>query len=187
MGAHWLNVLKLLEPMAYMVKRHGGHSVKLSFTCGGSRRRFRNIKRFMKEARRYSPPTPTRNCAPQTNIEISLGQELEKYRQWLEKVSNRRWILSRNIKRMVIYVFTDGRWQSNSSITDHIQRLIDTLNKYKRNFNQFGIQFIQFGGNAPTQNLLECRLGLSRYELVDNCHDSADGFKEHCRHRTLLR
>lgn len=166
MGAHWVKVLKLLEPMAHMVKCLGGHAIKLSFTCGGSTRRFRNIKHLMKEARKYSPPTPTHDCTTQTDIEKSLGPELENYRQWLEKVSKRRWTLSRNTKKIVIYVFTDGRWQPKPSITDYIRKLVATLNECKRNSNQFGIQFIQFGDNTPTQKLLECRLGQSRYELV---------------------
>src|SRR5215469_18893588 len=103
MSAHWVNVLKLLEPMAYMVKRHGGHGVKLRFTCDGSPRRSRNIKWLVDEARKHRPQTPP---TQQTNIETSLGPELEIYRQQLEKVSKRRWALLRNIMRMIIYVFT---------------------------------------------------------------------------------
>ena len=148
--------------MAYTVKHYGGHGVRLRFTHGGPSRRFTNIKSLVKEARKHTPQT---HHTQQTDIETSLGPELENYRQRVEKVFKRKWTLLRNIKR-IIYVFTDGCWQSNSSVTAHIKQLGDTLDECRQSSNQFGIQFIQFGNNTPAQKLLECRLGLSRYGLA---------------------
>jgi len=185
MSAHWDNVLKLLEPMAYMVKRYDNHGIKLRFTCGGSSRKFKNTKPLMKEARKYSPQTPIRDRQQLTDIRTSLGTELENYRERLEKAARRRWNLARDVKKMVIYVFTDGCWQPSSNIKRHIKDLVATLDKHGKSSKQFGIQFIQFGNDIPARKSLEDydgHLNLSRYGRLTFVTTVLMVFKEHCRY-----
>lgn len=173
MRSHWDGVLRLVEPMAYMVKEYAktqfiNRGIELRFTYAGSGGKFSTTRSLMNEIRSSDPSARNGGKTRQwTDIENSLGAELDNYREALEDAHKPR-LLSHKVRRKVIYVLTDGCWQPQSDIRGHIRDLVATLEEYKSSSKQIGVQFIQFGNDEDARNLLETYdygLGLPRYVL----------------------
>ena len=158
-------VFDLFGLLGYMVKGTDPDGIELRFTMSRDRGA---------RARDTGPLLRTLDTAPfsgESNIRTQLGEILQDYHAKLRDQKQTRWLFGkvlspRPIRRQNIYILTDGVWQPGCDPTDLIRKLVNGLEKYSMEREQFGIQFIRFGDNAEgisRLNQLDSGLGLSMY------------------------
>jgi hypothetical protein len=178
---HWPEVDNLLHSLAYVVKKFS-NGLELRYTHVDDRVHSSNSTELVQSVRKNKPPQATGNGIRYTDIETSLGRFLDDYRDRIEKYANRRLPIYHDVKRVNVYVLTDGLWQpeSDGSIEESIRRLVSTLKRHERNPKQIGIQFIRFGDDLDARKRLERLdngLGLGVYDIVDTEPSVGNGFK----------
>ncbi len=181
---YWSEVDDLLHSLAYAVKKCSHNGLELRYTHVDEKVHSTNSTDLVNSVRKFKPPYATGNDRRYTDIETSLGSFLDDYRQRIEKYAKRRLTqhLHHDVKRVNVYVLTDGRWQpeSDASIGESFRRLVSTLKLHGRNPKQIGVQFIQFGDDAEARQRLERLdngLGLGVYDIVDTEPSAGNGFK----------
>lgn len=168
MRPHRKDVFDLFGLLGYMVKGTDPDGIELRFTMSRDRGA---------RAKDTGPLLRTLDTAPfsgESNIRTQLGEILQDYHAKLRNQKQTRWLFSRAssprpIRRQNIYIFTDGVWQPGCDPTDLIRKLVNGLESYSMEREQFGIQFIRFGDNAEginRLNQLDSGLGLSM-DIVD--------------------
>lgn len=165
MQMHWPKVVSLFHTLAYMVKSLDPDGLELHFTSTTRIYRDKHTKSLVDAAMEHYPPAnPTRL----TNIYTSLSFILEAYETRLINPQPSRYSFSkspRNIRKLSLYIFTDGKWQPESDAETPIRSHVEKLEAQGTPKNQVGIQFIQFGDDPDGQAQLErldSRLGLLR-------------------------
>ena len=159
------DVFDLFGLLGYMVKGTNPNGIQLRFTMSRGR---------SARARDTGPLLRNLDLAPfsgESNIRTQLGEILQDYHAKLRDQKHSRSLLGRArsprpIRRQNVYVFTDGIWQPNCDPADLIEKLVNGLESYSMEREQFGIQFIRFGDNAEginRLNQLDSGLGLSMY------------------------
>lgn len=181
---YWPEVDELLHSLAYVVKKFSHNGLELRYTHVDEKVHSSNSTDLVHSVRKHKPPYATGNDIRYTDIETSLGRFLDDYRDRIEEYANGR--ISRyfyhEVKRVNVYVLTDGRWQpeSDASIEESLHRLVSTLKRHGKNPKQIGIQFIQFGDDPDARKCLErldSGLGLGAYDIVDTEPSVGNGFK----------
>jgi hypothetical protein len=181
---YWTEVEELLHSLAYAVKKFSSNGLELRYTHAGEKVHSSHTTELVHSVQKHKPVSATGHVVRYTDIETSLGKFLDDYRDRIETYASRR--LSRhihhNVKRVNVYVLTDGRWQPESdlSIGESFRRLVSTLQNHKRNPKQIGVQFIQFGNDSDARKRLErldSGLGLGAYDIVDTEPSVGNGFK----------
>ena len=186
MRRHCKDACDLFGLLGYMVKGTDPDGIELRFTMS----RDRDTR-----ARDTGPLLRTLETAPfsgESNIRTQLGEILQDYHAKLRDQKQTRSLFSkvrspRPIRRQNVYILTDGVWQPGCDPTDLIRKLVDGLEKYSMEREQFGIQFIRFGNNAEgisRLNQLDSGLGLSMYAPCSlSIRDVAlTMVKGHCRY-----
>lgn len=166
MRPHWVPVTELLHSLAYSVKPFARNCINLFYTHGSENIRSWKPTELVRSVERQKPPDSSNRY---TDIETSLGRLLDSYMRCIE----RRYC---GVERVLITVFTDGRWQpySDKNIENTLHRLTSTLRDAKRNPKQICIQFIQFGNDLDAPKRLD---HLSKYDMVDTEPADGNGFK----------
>jgi hypothetical protein len=159
MRDRWNDVVKCVDMLGYELKHFGRGGIEICFTFSSVKKKHRNTTPLVKLVERLLPPNPSTGRLPDTNIYSSLGSLLDGYRGLIET--------GRTVRKQIIYVLTDGKWQpySPQSLVQSIRNLVDSLNKMPSPMDQIGIQFIQFGNDPEATKLLQDLddLKLTRY------------------------
>ncbi|OCL06940.1 hypothetical protein AOQ84DRAFT_67856, partial [Glonium stellatum] len=154
MRNHWDDVISLIDVLAYIVKSTDDDGVDLYFTiCKALRRDEKKTKDLIQFAKDHRPDPQKPRSERLTNMDHSLASILHQYRERLEKDYQRvrseesSWFsrVPRPVRKLNLYVLTDGLWQPESNGVKPIKALISTLESLKSQDDQVGIQFIQFG------------------------------------------
>ena len=181
---HWTEVEELLHSLAYAVKKFSSNGLELRYTHADEKVHSSHTTELVHSVQRHNPASSTGNVVRLTDIETSLGRFLDDYGDRIEQYAF-SWLprpLHHNVKRVNVYVLTDGRWQpmSDHSIGESFRRLVSTLRRHGRNPKQIGVQFIQFGDDPDARKRLEwldSGLGLGAYDIVDTEPSVGNGFK----------
>lgn len=136
-----------------MVKGSSPTGLELFFTSGNVRHKDKNSSGLVKliERRPVQPGW--------TNMNRALSLLLGDYQRQLRTDH-------RQVRKLSLYVFTDGEWEPYSKAALPIKALLDTLVELKEvPKEQVVIQFIQFGahpaGTMQLQNL-DAELGVQK-------------------------
>jgi hypothetical protein len=177
MRPHWNQLIELSHSLAYLVKHFDSNGFDLYYTHSSeSIRSSWKSTDLASNVRQQEPPKSPKRY---TDIETKLGSFLDDYRQRIENYHRRTsGFFHRDVKRMLVIVLTDGKWQphSDEAIEGTLRRLASTLRECKRNPKQIGVQFIRFGDDPDAQrrlDRLDNELGLGPYDIVDT--EPADG------------
>ncbi|OCL14632.1 kinase-like protein [Glonium stellatum] len=164
MYEHWDNALDLLDTLAYLVKPSDPDGLELCFTINDKRFTRKHSSDLVKMAERACP----RGSGRLSNISIILGSILEGYEKRLKEPA-KGWFNKKEVRKMSIYIFTDGVWRPQTDAAGPIKSLISALDELHKPKNQIGIQFIQFGNDMEGHERLthlDSKMGLSR-DIVD--------------------
>ena len=141
----------------------------------------------MVRARMPYPPVPSSGDADgkkedderRSNLEPRLCEIVEGYLEQLKNavVGNKRGPAAgfgrsaaqgpsvRDLRKLIVFVLTDGAWKKNSDPRGVLNRLGEVLNGLERPADQVGIQFVQYGNDAEGTrrlNALASGVGMSR-------------------------
>jgi len=184
MRQHWSEVINLLDSLAYLVKKFDRNGMDLYFTHSDTKVHAKKSRKLVETVRKHQPPLAIPGRERYTDIDASLGNLLEQYRKRIQKYGDRRRSapFHCDVKKMIVYVFTDGQWQphSDQSIERTLRLLVETLKRYLRRPKQIGVQFIQFGDDNDARKCLEWLdngLGLGEDDIVDTEPAHGNGFK----------
>ncbi|KIV87458.1 hypothetical protein PV11_03002 [Exophiala sideris] len=138
MRLHWKSVLALYKDLVLLVKKKklDPNGSELRFITSDQRKEKKNTTELiaMVTAMEY-------HLRGESNFAARLEKILEEYTNRLRKNRDRRPIS--------LYVFTDGRWQTNTGqlreVADAIKRMVLFLADTRAVNKKVGIQFIQFG------------------------------------------
>jgi hypothetical protein len=154
MSAHWSNVEMCAGLLAFCVTRYDKDGVDLCFMFSEDKKNTGGDDSIMKMIRKNRPPdvSPGSTQSPQqANINSVLSNILGAYQTKLENYYQRGSRLPgkrpKKLKKLVLFVFTDGLWLPHSDAERPLKDLVSTLNKYKCPQNQVGVQFIHFGND----------------------------------------
>lgn len=99
-----------------------------------------------KQIRKNKPPEVQQipdHVHQKPNINTALGRILRQYQDKVER--HNRYGAGGRLKKLVLFVLTNGSWQPLSNAEKPISDLVDILHRYKQPEHQVGIQFIRFG------------------------------------------
>ena len=155
MQQHWDNVVTLADILAYIVKRTDEDGVDLHFTiCKNLRRNEKKTTDLIDFVEDNRPDPPETGAERLSNIDYCLGSILHEYQEKLEKDRQRIRRSGKNsrfssapkpVRKLNLYVLTDGLWQPEANGIAPLRALVSTLDRLKKPADQVGIQFIQFG------------------------------------------
>jgi hypothetical protein len=97
-----------------------------------------------------------------SDMKLRLGDILQDYQLRLRSQATRKSYLSlgpKRVRRLNVYVFTDGVWQPECDTEEIIRFLVRTLVELQLVGEQVGIQFIRFGDDAE---------GIKRLDHLDS-------------------
>lgn len=146
MRDHWKEVQELFGVLAYMVKDSDPDGIELYFTISLDKHQEKHSTKLLEVIRKKKPKGSS-------DMKIRLGGILQEYQSKLRGQSTQTTIwkpLSRGpkpVRRLNVYVFTDGVWQPECDTEETIKFLVQTLVKLQVVREQVGIQFIRFGDN----------------------------------------
>jgi hypothetical protein len=155
MNKHWGDVKSLLYVLAYLVKELDDDGLDISFTISPQEKKFNHASKAVA----YLDAMHPKGFA---NINVRLSKLLTKYVNDLEHPPRNRFGLRTrqdSIKRLSLYIFTDGIWQPGCDGVQPIEALIEKLTALQLPKEQVGIQFIRFGNNEE---------GIKRLEYLDS-------------------
>ena len=177
MREHWEEALILFEILAYILKRLDPDGLELYFTCTEGKHKKRNTTDLIEIARSRAPPA---DVMRPSNIFVRLNSILEQYQEKLRNPQSRFGIprSSRDMRKLNLYVLTDGLWQPESDAETPIKHLVKTLDELDKPLNQVGIQFIRFGDDPH---------GRARLEHLDSGLKGFSKCSRHMFHESLLR
>jgi hypothetical protein len=169
MAPHWPNVLKLLDIMAYIVKKADPDGVDVYLAIdpdGKCQRRSKNTRHLVKFASEHCPSQAPPGNGLISNISPLLDSILQKYRQ---RNFGRFLGASKAVPKLSLYIFTDGSCCSQPGFDEPIRATVQKLHELDKSQNQIGVQFIRFGDDDDgklTLEHLDSGLGLPR-DIVD--------------------
>lgn len=141
MREHWPDVVKLVTPLAYLLKQHDDDGLELYFLSSETVHKCKTSSALVNLVSGHTKKGTT-------SLEETLSSQLRDYSSQIEK-SRRFMRISRKLKRRSIYVLTDGRLEGGTDRQGQaaIASLVRTLLKAKPPFpkGQIGVQLIMFG------------------------------------------
>ena len=143
-----MDVAKIL---AWFVKKVDKDGLELYHTVPDDQGRTRH--QHIKTSTQFADIAMSLKCNRPSDITDILGDILDEYGKRLKHEDRKGWDrqrlvprLSKAIKPMTIYIFTDAVWTPNSDPTDEILKIVRTLQQNSQyGSRQLGIQFIQWG------------------------------------------
>lgn len=154
MSHHWDNVHKVFETLSYIVKEVDPDGFDLWFTGPG---------KPLKNCQKTTAPlqaVESRRKRGTTDITDKLRQIFDDYIEALQKprtvLSS---LLSKQVKPLSLYVFTDGVWEEDCDPTHVVENFVRQLQDLGKVKGKVGIQFISFG---------EDPVGLERMDILDS-------------------
>lgn len=165
MRNYWDKLVPLFDVLAYIVKGSDPDGLELYFTSSDCKCKDKNTTALVVTTRGQCAPT-----SPQleTNIHTSLDSVLRDYLKKLNSHLQPRHTFSwtpRDVRKLSLYILTDGQWQPESDAESPIRLLVETLDELRKPKDQVGIQFIQFGtesSGTAILNYLDSGLKLTR-------------------------
>jgi hypothetical protein len=165
MRRHWPESKKVLDLLAYIVKRWDSNGIDLRFTISKDTYNESTATSIVADVGAHLPSSTTSTIA---DIHNRVDAILRKYRINAEKKRGKRWSLS-EAKKTNFFIFIDGKWQPELSPESSIRELVKALKDCDLPKSQFGIQFIQFGaesgGTAPL-SYFDNLPGLDQYGVI---------------------
>lgn len=170
MQAHKSEVRKVLEAMAYLVKRYDPDGVDMIFTQSD-----RTVKATTKTTALLDQLGRV-DFTGRTDMQLKLGNILDTYKARVTRqqaTSGWRHSLFRSQpqgppRKLSLYILTDGYWQPGCDVESVIRSMVDCLVTHDLHNKQVAIQFIQFGSGSPqiVEQLrrLDDGLGLQLYD-----------------------
>lgn len=152
MRQYWPELTKVVDLISYIVKRWDKNGIDLQFTIQTND--IYNLKNATPIVNTVEGHIPSRATTTMPHMQARVDPILRKYRQSAEKQRERRWSRT-SIKKTILFVFTDGLWQPESSPETSIRELVKTLHDFDMPDSQFGIQFIRFGEEAAGIQMLD--------------------------------
>jgi hypothetical protein len=164
MAQYWPDVLRVLDVLAYTVKRSDPDGVEIYFAINHSHVTEKHTTNLVEIARQNRPDAS--GSPVLSDMGARLDSILEEYRTKLDVYQNqvqspkrsrffsRRRAFPGELRKMSLYILTDGAWQPKSNAEDPIRTLVTKLEKFEKSRNQVGIQFIQFGNDEAGGKLL---------------------------------
>lgn len=136
-----------------MIKKHDKDGLDLYLTSSDERRHDMNTSKLLKHLDAHRP-------AGQSDMSDRLGSILQDYRAKLDAKARPRkfWEKPLEVRRLVIYVFTDAIWQPICHVDQPIRTMVDYLDQHGLRNAQVGIQFIRFGADQQ---------GIERLQYLD--------------------
>ncbi|RFU28626.1 hypothetical protein B7463_g7721, partial [Scytalidium lignicola] len=159
MEPHWHDVIALLGVLAWMIKDADPDGLELYFTVSDG------VPIRAKDTTPLVNALTSASRLGATNITFSLSNILDGYQSKLREQKPRRspWKTPRkglkDVRRMSLYIFTDGKWEGSDDAVTPIRNLVNHLKHLGFEKGQVGIQFISFG-NDPE--------GLKRLKILDD-------------------
>lgn len=154
MAAHWDEVVKAIWLLGYIVKRFDKNGIDVSFTISDKKYNMKHTSPMVEAVERHRPPQGS-SISP--NMTWKLEAILGKYRKALDK-KQATWLslpFSKDVKKTILFVFTDGRWEPESNAERPIEKFVHSLKECGLPEHQFGIQFIRFGDNPAGIDILD--------------------------------
>jgi hypothetical protein len=170
MEQYWDDVEDAVSLLTYILKRYDKNGIELRFTIDSTRFKAKTSREFVHAVKQRRP----RKLHGGANNELfsisNMGAQLQlitdDYRNELD--AQHGYIqkfgpLARfhKVKKTIVYVLTDGKWQKESPVEAPIVSLIRTIVHNRFPDNQFGVQFIRFGNDQQ---------GIDRLQRLDNIH-----------------
>ncbi|KAL9092793.1 MAG: hypothetical protein Q9165_004211 [Trypethelium subeluteriae] len=179
MRDHWNDVVEFLGLHVYMVQGADPDGVEVFLTSKPhqTRKKSPTAQVDLRNFARKHQPKPT--SATVTNMYTRLNAILEPRRKKIEDDVRSSFVAKvkrkvRPLRPLSVTVYTDGRWQEGSEAAAPIRKMMDTLIQHKRDLNEVGIQFVQFGNDPEgTQILRSLDVNLQRtindtkWDIVD--------------------
>lgn len=148
MNEHWPDVLDLFSNMAYMVKGFGRDGIELHFSRSLDHYREKHTTPLLAKLRDRKP-------SGFSDIKPRLNSILWDYQK---KINSKPFLgmrhLSKPVRPLNLYIFTDGAWQDDVNVERPIRNLVE-VEKLKLPGDQVGIQFIRFGNDMNGKRRLE--------------------------------
>jgi hypothetical protein len=170
MEQHWDEVEDAVNLMTYILKRYNKNGIDMRFTISSARYKAKTSREFL-HAVKQRRPTKLQGGANNRLSSISnMGAQLQlitdEYRKRLDSQHGYIQALGplarlHKVKKTIVYILTDGKWQKESPVEGPIVSLVRNILANGFLENQFGIQFIRFG-NDPQ--------GIDRLQKLDNIH-----------------
>lgn len=172
MSSHWNDVVTMIDTLGYILKVADDDGMDLHFTINTRPGKTKSCKTSteLREAVEKMKPS-TMNGVHSSDVGALLSNLLHAYKDTIEKEVKSSWrqsVMGKTpcIKKKIIYVLTEGAWQSHSDATAAIRDMVDRLQELRLPRDQIGIQFVQFGHNLlGTRRLThyDDNLRLKRY------------------------
>lgn len=149
MKKYWPELLDLFSVMAYMVKEYDKDGIELHFSRSSKHYRGKHTKPLLQWLRQREP-------TGFSDIKPRLSSILNGYQQ---KITSQPLFgikfLSKSVRPLNLYVFTDGAWEDDENVERPIKQLVEALEKLPVPGDQVGIQFIRFGNNRDGKRRLQ--------------------------------
>lgn len=151
MAPYWDEMLALLNPLAYMVKKGDPDGPEVFFMLDGQKKRSRNSSALVKLASNIRP-------SGTSDPRIRLRYLIQRYQTEIQPQAAEKRLWSRSakpVKALTIYVMTTGMWQPDCNLAPIFTDLVDSLVKLRVAHASIGVQFIRFGKNKAGIKILE--------------------------------
>ena len=138
-------VKEVLEATAWLVKSYDPDGVDLIFTKGD--RHVKGVHDVKKVLKTFDKVDFTGT----TNMQMRLGDRLSEYKEKIKKTRSGSLstlipgLRRRELRRLSLYVLTDGIWQPGCDVETPITSMVNKLKEHDLLDKQVGIQFIRFG------------------------------------------
>ena len=170
MNAHWSTARKVLEALAFMVKTYDPDGIDMVFSKSPQEvKRSKKTEALLKVFDRVV-------FHGTSNMSDTLSRILEEYKLQMANQHRDMSLIElirgrRPLRRLSLYVLTDGIWQPRCEVDSVIASMVDNLKANNRLSKQVGIQFIHFGNNEEAKRRLtrlDSGLNLGLYVLISS-------------------
>jgi len=162
MRNHWADVEQCGTVLAHYTAPYDKDGIDLRFMMSEATCHTKKTDSVGKVIRDNKPPARQPGSEEMANINSSLVSVLGEYQDAVHAKygnSKSRSLLSSKVKKLVIFILTDGLWEDDSDAEGPIRQLVATLRRCNRPDNQVGIQFIRFGNDS---------IGMERLQYLDD-------------------
>lgn len=144
MSSHWEDVEECAGLLAFCTTRYDNDGIDLSFMFSDKEKNTKGDESIIKQVQNNKPPDIRPGSSQKNqlgNINAVLGKILRDYQQKVVQHC-KGGPYAQELKKLVLFVLTDGLWLPHSDAREPLKDLADTLARYKLPRNQVGVQFI---------------------------------------------
>jgi len=146
MQPHWNELQEVFHVLAYIVKEKSRNGFEVCFNIDPHRVKLRNTNDARKILRSTRQNRTSDLGVRLSDIVRSYQNELKKFQEAQQRRLASRWAPKpKGPPPMIIYILTDGAWQSEQDIKTPIRFLVAQLMEVGMEDKHCWIQFIQFG------------------------------------------